>query len=115
MSASMKQAGALVSIALDTYAQEIAPELPPAKRYAGAMVANALGIAKRRLNHPDPGDVLVESLGADSLKALAGALRAGKISSASHRDLADKLLVYLEAELAITNPKFLERRKGQPP
>jgi len=112
MSGAMKQAEALVTIALDTYAEEIAPKLPSNKRYAGAMVASALGIAQRRLNSPDPGDALVESLGAGSIEALAEALRAGKISTASHGDLADKLLVYLEAELAITNPRFLERRKG---
>jgi hypothetical protein len=108
----MKQAGALVTIALDTYTQEIAPELPSGKRYAGAMVASALGIAQRRLNSADPGDTLVEGLGERSLEALAEALRAGKISTTSHPDLADELLKYLEAELAITNPRFLERRKG---
>jgi hypothetical protein len=112
MSDAMKQAEALVTIALDTYAQEIAPELPPAKRYAGAMVASALGIAERRLSNPDPGDALVESLGAESIGALARALRSGKISSASHDGLDKHLLVYLEAELAISNPKFLERRKS---
>jgi len=112
MSGAMKQAEALVTIALDTYTQEIAPELTSDKRYAGAMVASALGIAQRRLNSADPGDALVESLGEISIEALAEALRAGKISTASHGGLADKLLVYLEAELAITNPKFLERRKG---
>lgn len=112
MSDAMKQAEALLAIAMETYAQEIAPELPSPKRYTGAMVANALGIARRRLGHPDPGDALAESLGAESIEALAKALRSGKISSASHGELADYLLNYLEAELAITNPKFLEKRKG---
>ena len=112
MSEQIKQAEALVAIALETYTQEIAPELTSSKRYTGAMVANALGIAKRRLSHPDPGDALLESLGATSLMALATALREGKFSSASHGELADELLNYLEAELAITNPKFLERRKS---
>ncbi len=111
MSEQIKQAEALVSIALETYTQEIVPELTSSKRYTGAMVANALVIAKRRLSHPDPGDALLESLGATSLMALATALRSGKISSASHPGLADELLEYLESELAITNPKFLERRK----
>ena len=63
MSEQIKQAEALVSIALETYTQEIVPELSASKRYAGAMVANALGIAKRRLSHPDPGDALAGSLG----------------------------------------------------
>ena len=112
MSDAMKQAEALLAIAMETYAQEIAPELPSPKRYTEAMVANALGISRRRLNHPDPADELVESLGAESLIALAKALRSGKISSASHGEIAEFLLKYLEAELAITNPKFLERRKG---
>ena len=111
MSETTKQAEVLVSIALETYTEEITPELPPAKRYTGAMVANALGIAQRRLYSPDPSDALVESVGVESLTALAGALREGKISTASHPDIADRLLKYLEAELAITNPKFLERRK----
>ncbi len=111
MSEQIKQAEALVAIALETYAEEIVPELTSSKRYTGAMVANALGIAKRRLSHPDPADALIESLGAENIEALAGALRSGKISSASHPGLADYLLKYLEAELVIINPKFLERRK----
>ncbi|MHA1164704.1 MAG: DUF6285 domain-containing protein [Alphaproteobacteria bacterium] len=112
MSDAMKQAEALVTIALDTYAEEIAPELTSDKRYAGAMVASALGIAQRRLNSADPGDTLVESLGAGSIEALGQALRSGEISSASRPDLKQELLKYLEAELAITNPKFLERWKS---
>jgi len=59
MSDAMKQAEALLAIAMETYAQEIASDLPSPKRYTEAMVANALGIARRRLNHPDPGDALV--------------------------------------------------------
>lgn len=111
MSEIIKQAEALVSIALDTYAEEIAPKLPSSKRYAGAMVANALGIAQRRLANTDPGEPLVEGLDAESLAALAVALRSSKVTTASHPDLEKKLLDYLEAELAITNPKFLERRR----
>ena len=112
MNEAMKQAGALVTIALHTYAQDIATELPPGKRYTGAMVASALGIAQRRLNCPDPGDALVKSLDFQSIKDLSQALRSDTLSTASHPALADTLLQYLEAELAITNPKFLERRKG---
>ena len=112
MSDTLKQAEALLTIALETYAQELVPELPPEKRYTGAMVASALGIAQRRLSNPDPGDALLESLDAQNLKALAKALRSGEMSDASRPGLADELLKYLEAELAITNPKFLERRKG---
>ncbi len=113
MSDTMKQAEALVNIAFETYTQEIAPGLPPARRYAGAMVTNALGIAQRRLGNPDPGNALVENLGVESLEFIAKALREGKISTASYSELQNILLNYLEAELAITNPKFLNRRKGK--
>ncbi len=112
MSDAMKQAGALLTITLDTYVEEITPALPSGQRYTGAMVASALGIAQRRLSIPDPGDALVKSPGATSLEALSQALRSGEMSDASHPYLADELLKYLEVELAITNPKFLERRKG---
>jgi len=111
MNDAMKQAEALLSIALDTYVQEIAPDLPSDKRYAGAMIANALGMAKRRLNSPDPGTTLIEGLGVTSLAALAGDIRTGKISENTDPDLVDQLMRYLEAELSISNPKFLVRRK----
>lgn len=111
MNDAMKQAEALVNIALETYQQEIAPDLASPRRYAGAMVANALGIALRRLGSPDPGDILVEKLEAESLQSIAAALRKGDISLTTNPDLQDILLLYLEAKLAITNPKFLERRK----
>lgn len=111
MSNTRDKAEALVNISLETYAQEIVPDLPSTKRYMGAMVANALGIAQRRLNNPDPGATLVESLGAQSMVALARAIRSGETATASHKTLAAKLLDYVEAELAITNPKFLQRRK----
>ena len=76
------------------------------------MVANALGIAQRRLNNRDPADALVESLGATSIEALARSIRSDEMADASDETLPVKLLDYVEAELAITNPKFLERRKG---
>lgn len=112
MSDAADQATALLDIALETYAQEIIPTLPKDKRYAGAMVANAFGIAQRRLSHTDPGKALVEALGAESLESLAKSIRSGTVSNISHSKLANSLMTYLDAEVAITNPKFLARRKG---
>lgn len=112
MNDAMKQAGALLNIALDTYMQEITPDLPTDKRYTGAMTASALGMALRRLNSPDPGAMLIEGLGAESLATLSGDIRSGRISENTDPDLADQLMRYLKAELAISNPKLLARRKG---
>lgn len=107
-----KEAEALLDIALGTYTQEILPGLPSDKRYTGAMVANALGIAQRRLTRPDPGEALVSELDSDTLEGVAGAIREGTISDRTHDRLAEKLLTYVEQELQIANPRFLKRRKG---
>ena len=112
MSGALKQAEDLLAIALSTCRDEILPGLAANKRYTLAMIANAIGIAERALTHGDPAKTLLEALGAESLEALARAIRSGHISNASHDGLAAYLLDYLQAELAITNPKFLERRKS---
>ncbi len=112
MNGPRDKARALLDIAVATYADEIIPALPKEKRYVGAMVANALGAAHRRLTHGDPDDALVKTLGADDMASLAGSIRSGDISDSSYKGLGDALMAYLEAELAITNPRFLKRRKG---
>jgi hypothetical protein len=107
-----RKAGALLDIALATYDEEIRPGLPKDKRYTGAMIANALGIAQRRLHNPDPEAALLETFGAASLKDLAAAIRNGKISEASRPSLARDFLDHVRADLAVTNPRFLARREG---
>lgn len=106
------KAKALLDIARQTYADEIAPGLPKEKRYVGAMVASALGVAQRRLEHADPAVQLLENLEASDMKDLAKSIRSGQISDETHERLPTELMNYIEAELAITNPKFLQRRKG---
>ena len=108
----MKQAEELLAIVLSTCRDEILPGLAANKRYTLAMIASAIGIAERRLTHGDPAKALLEALDADSLEALARAIRSGGISDASHDRLSTHLLAYLQAELAISNPKFLARRAG---
>ncbi len=112
MNDQVSMARALIDIATETFVEEVMPNLPAEKRYTAAMTANAFSIARRRLSHPDPGASLLISLGVDKLDALASALRTGETVNTPEKQLRQNLLTYLEAELAITNPRFLGRRTG---
>lgn len=110
-----RMAEALLEVALETYRDEIQPDLPSASRYAGAMTGNAIAIALRSLRQPDAAARLVERIAADEagdLASLARAIRAGTVSDTTHGHLRNALMEYLEGELAITNPRFLERRSS---
>ena len=111
MGPGLAKAEDLLDIVLSTCRDEILPGLIDNNRYTLAMIANAIGIAQRRLSHAGPAEALVEALDAESLENLARAIRSGRISDATHDRLGAQLRTYLEAELAITNPKFLERRR----
>lgn len=111
MADRMEKAQALLDVALSTYDQEILPGLPGDQRYTGAMIANALGIAQRRLTNPDPAQSLLDRLDCDTQEALAKAIREGAVSDATHDGLAATLLDYVDQELEITNPRFLKRRQ----
>ena len=112
MTEQTKKSEALLDIALVSYKEEIQPGLPSEKRYTAAMIANALGMAQRRLESEDPGKALLTELGGETLHDIARDIRAGAISDETHGGLADTLLDYLTAELHITNPRFLKRRLG---
>ena len=112
MSERSSKAQPLIDVATDTFVDEIMPSLPAEKRYASAMTANALSIARRRLTHDDPAEALLQALDAENLTTLAASLRAGELQGHPASEIAERLLVYLEAELAITNPRFLEQRKA---
>ncbi len=112
MGRQTSQTQSLVDVATDTFVEEIMPALPDEKRYTAAMVANALSIARRRLSQDDPALSLLNAFAADDLDALAAAFRAGNVGGEPEPKIREKLLSYLEAELAITNPSFLERRKA---
>lgn len=106
---------ALIDIALETFQQEILTDLPPEKRYAGAMTANALAIASRRLTGQNPARDLLAYVGGGpgtDAETVAKAIRNGSVSDASHPDLLPRLMEMLEAELHQTNPRFLASRKG---
>jgi len=108
----------LLEIAQKTYRSENLEELSGSKRYMAAMVANAMDIAARALEHEEPAGHLaglMENAGADGsagLTELARAIREGRISAATHPDLHETLLAYVRAKLEISNPRFLKQRRS---
>jgi hypothetical protein len=110
-------AKALIELAIATLRQELAPALPSDKRYAAAMVANALEIARREVMAD--GDAarweLLDAVydeGEGTLRQLASDIRDGSLGEAELPDLAERLRQLVEAELRITNPGFLSSRKS---
>ncbi|MEO8651617.1 MAG: DUF6285 domain-containing protein [Hyphomicrobiaceae bacterium] len=106
---------ALLDLANETLRSSVLAALPPAQRYAGAMIANALEIARRGL----PGEVeaaewvLLDDLyddGEGSIAQLARDIRAGSLPQGKVAELAESLRTLLIAELRVTNPKFLASR-----
>ncbi len=113
-------ADALIGLAIDTLRAELAESLPPEKRYAAAMIANALEIARREI--ADEGreaatwallDKAYEE-GEGSLAALARDIRDGEIDDDAVPGLRRLLEGLLVAELRVANPRFLVSRGGEP-
>jgi hypothetical protein len=106
---------ALLDLAIETLRTNVLAALPPEQRYAGAMIANALEIARRGL----PGEAeaaewaLLDALyddGEGSLAQLARDIRTGSLPEGKTAGLAQSLRTLLIAELRVTNPKFLASR-----
>ena len=115
MAARGKDAEALLDLAIETLKAEISPALPADKRYAAAMVANALEIARRDVATADDAQdlVLLDAIyedGDGTLKQLAADIRKGEIGEDKHPDLRIRLRNHLVAELKIRNPRFLKSR-----
>jgi cytochrome c551/c552 len=107
-------AATLIELAATTLRDDLMPELPAEKRYAAAMVANALDIACREIKADTeaPMWALLDAVyeeGEGGPAKLAADIRSGTISEAKHPGLGKRLLAVLEAELAISNPRFLKR------
>ena len=110
-------AAVLLDMALAAYRAEILPTLAPDRRYLGAMIANALEIARRELDgEPEAAEwALLDPIygeGEGSMARLAEDLRAGRISEVTHPDLRARLKTYLVADLKVRNPRFLNSRRG---
>jgi hypothetical protein len=108
-------ADALLDLATEMLRAEVLPALSPEQRYAGAMIANALEIARRALAEEVEAaewallDGLYEE-GEGSTAQLARDIRAGTLPKGKQRDLADSLRTLLIAELRVRNPRFLASR-----
>jgi Domain of unknown function (DUF6285) len=105
----------LIALAAETLKAEIVPGLSPEKRYAAAMIANALDIARREITTADEGPLwaILDTAyddGDGTPAQLSADIRAGKITEATHPGLAAKLRNVLIAELKVRNPRFLRSR-----
>ena len=115
MLAKGKNAEALLELAIEALKSEINPALPPDKRYAAAMVANALDIARRDVVASEDAeelkllDAFYED-GDGTLRQLAKDIRSGDVTEQMHPEIRAKLRAHLIAELKIRNPRFLLSR-----
>ena len=117
MSQAHKKLGAeaLLDLVAEAFKAEIAPALPPERRYLAAMIANALDIARRDLAVEE--EVLAFQLldhvyddGDGTMQQLARDIRAGTVNEATHPELRARLKAHLANELKVRNPRFLGPR-----
>lgn len=110
----------LLVTALEAFRAEVLPVIPPEKRYAALMIANALAMAEREFAAAaDGGAVPAQAVGlyddaaempADAFeRRLAADIEAGAFDTPGpRRDAAFEAVKALNtARLAITNPKLL--------
>lgn len=105
----------LIALAAETLKSEIVPGLAPEQRYAAAMIANALDIARREITTADESplwELLDQAYddGDGTPQQLAMDIRAAKINEKTHPGLGAKLRNVLIAELKVRNPRFLRSR-----
>lgn len=125
----------LLAVARETLLAEVLPALDGDARYQTLMIANAMAIAVREMT-PGPVDVDAEVASLQGLYELPEASPAGesaqealvRLENRLARDLRDGVLdggpqyavrrwlrMRLEARLAVSNPRALERRPGNNP
>lgn len=116
MSEKRIDAAALIGLSIDTLRAELQEALPPEKRYAAAMIANALEIARREFAD-EAREAATWALldkayeeGEGSLAALARDIRSGEIDDDAVAGLRALLRNLLIAELKVANPRFLASR-----
>lgn len=105
----------LIALAAETLKSEIVPDLPTGQRYAAAMIAHALDVARRDVTTTDDAALWaildeVYDDGEGTPRRLADDIRAGKVSEGSNPGLGQKLRATLIAELKVRNPRFLRSR-----
>ena len=105
----------LLALATESLKADLLPSLPADKRYAAAMIINALDIARRGITTTDdaPLFALLDTVyddGDGTSADLARDIRSGKVSEATHPGLGLKLRALVVAELKVRNPRFLRSR-----
>ena len=105
----------LIALAAETLKSEIVPGLSPGQRYAAAMIAHALDVARREITTTDDAALWaildeVYDDGEGNARRLADDIRAGTISETTNPGLGQKLRATLIAELKVRNPRFLRQR-----
>ncbi|MEZ5818964.1 MAG: DUF6285 domain-containing protein [Hyphomicrobiaceae bacterium] len=108
-------AEALLDLVAEVFKSEIAPALPPEKRYLAAMMGNAIDISRREMALEEEAltfqllDRFYED-GDGTVAQLARDLRSGAVNDATHPDLRARLKAHLANELKVRNPRFLAAR-----
>lgn len=109
-------AAALIGLAVEMLRAELLDALPAEKRYAGAMIANALDVARREIAD-DAREAAAWAIldkayeeGEGTLEALARDIRAGEVDDDAVNGLRGLLRSLLIAELRVVNPRFLASR-----
>ena len=120
MTAKRIDAAALIELAIASLRDEVVPSLPADKRYAAAMIANALQIARREIatDTEQPLWPLLDEIyddGDGTPRKLAADIRSGIVGESTRPGVGRKLLSTLEAELAVVNPRFLASRGAKEP
>lgn len=115
MTAKGKAPEDLIALAIEMLRAELQPALPADKRYAAAMITNALEIARREILAAEEAaqlqllDHFYED-GDGTMAQLATDIRKGTIGEQTHSDLRRRLRAHLVAELKVRNPRFLASR-----
>ena len=112
-------ARSLLATALDALRAEILPVVPPEKRYAALMIANALAMTERELSAPIEAHALAAAMlyddpqmtAEDCERRLASDIEAGHFDTpGARREAAFRAIKAINASrLAITNPKLLPK------
>lgn len=108
-------AEALLDLVAEAFKSEIAPSLPPEKRYLAAMIGNALDLSQREMAQEEEAlafqllDHFYED-GDGTLLQLSRDIRSGVVTETTHKDLRARLKSHLANELKVRNPRFLTSR-----
>lgn len=116
MSGRKLGADALLDLVAEMLRQDIAPVLPAEKRYAAAMMGNAIDIAQREITgDTETADfALLDAVyedGDGTMQQLARDIRAGEVGHVETTKLHRLLEAQLIAELSVRNPRLLKARK----